>query len=151
MHHKHIKSLVKKQLKKQYPNWKRLSKKKKKAISRKVTAEVIKLYDFNKPITDPIEELLGIEEQMPAPGMMNLEEMAQFIDRFNRSKLIKISSHSRHPSYIRDEELRVIDNLLDDLIINDLLSYRGYTPSMREFYSTIYFGRSCSRPLSIRR
>jgi hypothetical protein len=132
MHHKNIKLIVKKQLKKQYPNWKRLRRKKKKAIAKKVTAEVIKLYDFNQIITDPIEELLGIEDQIPAPGMMNLKEMAKYIDRFNRSKLIKISSHSRHPSYIRDEELRVIDNLLDDLIINDLLSYRGYTPSMRE-------------------
>ncbi|UCF85942.1 MAG: transposase, partial [Desulfobacteraceae bacterium] len=132
MHHKNIKLIVKKQLKKQYPNWKRLSRKKKKAISKKVTAEVIKLYDFNKPIQNPIEELLGIEEQVPEPGMMNLEEMAKYIDRFNRSKLIKISSHCRHPTYIQDEELRVIDNLLDDLIINELLSYKGYTPSMRE-------------------
>ena len=44
MHHKHIKLIAKKQLKEQYPNWKRLRRKKKKAISKKVTAEVIKLY-----------------------------------------------------------------------------------------------------------
>jgi len=139
MHEKHIKLLVKKQIKKQYPNWKRLTKKEKRAIAKQVTEEVIKLYDFHQPIQDPIEELLGIEEQAPTPGIMNLEEMAQFIERFNKSKLIKISSHSRHPSYIQDEELRLIDSLLDDLIINDLLSYRGYTPSMRDFFLSTFF------------
>jgi hypothetical protein len=139
MHHKHIKLLVKKQLKKQYPRWKRLTKKEKKKIAKKVIDEVIKLYDFTQPINATTEELLGIEEQVPTLGIMNLDEMAQFIDRFNKSKLIRINSHPRHPSYIQDEELRVIDNLLDDLIINDLLSYRGYTPSMREsFLSTLF-------------
>ena len=84
MHHKNIKLIVKKQLKEQYPHWKRLRRKKKKAIAKKVTAEVVKMHDFNKPITDPIEELLGIEEQMPEQGMMNLKEMAKYIDRFNK-------------------------------------------------------------------
>ncbi len=139
MHHKHIKLLVKKQLKKQYPRWKRLTRKEKKKIAKEVIDEVIKLYDFTQPINASTEELLGIEEQAPTLGIMNLDKMAQFIDRFNKSRLIRINSHPRHPSYIQDEELRVIDNLLDDLIINDLLSYRGYTPSMREFFLSTLF------------
>ena len=39
MHHKNIKLLVRKQLKKQYPNWNRLNRKIKKEIARKVLAE----------------------------------------------------------------------------------------------------------------
>jgi len=35
---------------------------------------------------------------------------------------------------MKDEELRFIDNLLDDRIINKLLSYEGYTPGMRDFF-----------------
>ena len=39
MHHKNIKQIIRKQLKKQYPNWKQLSKKQKKAISKAVLNE----------------------------------------------------------------------------------------------------------------
>jgi hypothetical protein len=53
MHAKHIKLLVKKQLKKQYTNWKLLIKKEKRIIARKVTADVIKPYYFNQPIIIP--------------------------------------------------------------------------------------------------
>ena len=40
----------------------------------------------------------------------------------------------RHPLHIKDQELRFIDDLLDDKIINKLLSYDGYTPAMRGLY-----------------
>jgi hypothetical protein len=32
--------------------------------------------------------------------------------------------------YIKDEELRKIDELIDDRVINRLLSYDGYSPTM---------------------
>jgi hypothetical protein len=35
--------------------------------------------------------------------------------------------------HIKDEELRFIDDLLDDQIINKLLAYEGYTPAKRDF------------------
>lgn len=47
MHHKNIKLIVRKQLKKQYPNWNRLSRKTKKEIVRKVLAEAVSDYDFS--------------------------------------------------------------------------------------------------------
>lgn len=53
MHHKDIKLHAKKQIKKQYPNWKHLTKKEKRALVKKAVAEVIKLYNFNQPITNP--------------------------------------------------------------------------------------------------
>jgi len=51
MHHKNIKALVRKQLKKQFPNWKRLDHKTKQTLSEQVLAEVEAEYDFNLPIT----------------------------------------------------------------------------------------------------
>jgi hypothetical protein len=48
MHHKNIKLIVRKQLKNQFPNWKRLPKKNKKELARKVLAEVVSEYDFIK-------------------------------------------------------------------------------------------------------
>ena len=63
MHHKNIKLMVKKQLKKEFPNWKRLPKKMKREISNKVMAEVTANYDFNQEIAAPVAELLGIENQ----------------------------------------------------------------------------------------
>ncbi|MCP4139011.1 MAG: transposase, partial [Chloroflexi bacterium] len=43
-------------------------------------------------------------------------------------------SKKRHPLHIKDEELRFIDDLLDNQIINKLLAYKGYAPAMRELY-----------------
>ena len=34
--------------------------------------------------------------------------------------------------HIKDDELRFIDDLLDDQIINKLLAYEGYSPAMRD-------------------
>ena len=90
MHHKDIKLSVRKQLKREHPNWKRLNKKTKKAIARKVLSEVSAEYDFKQDIKASREELLGIEQQIPTEGIINLDEMARFIDMVNSSKIIKL-------------------------------------------------------------
>ena len=86
MHHKNIKLAVRKQLKKQFPNWKRLSKKAKKELARNVLTEVVSEYDFKQDITAPLAELLAIETQFPVKGIMSLDEMAGFIDMFNNNR-----------------------------------------------------------------
>jgi len=132
MKKKHIKALVRKQLKKEYPNWTRLTKRDKKSIVKEIVDEVISKYDSEKDTDMPLEELLGISDQMPSDDMMTLSEMAEFIESHQSSKLIKMSNYSPKSSRIKDEELSLIDNILDDHIINRLLSYEGYTPCMRE-------------------
>jgi len=132
MHYKNIKLIVKKQLKRKFPKWKLLPKKMKREILKKVMDEMAANYDFNQKITTPVAELLGIENQMPAEGIIPLEEMAQYIDKMNSDRIIKLSNYDRSSIYIKDEELQFIDQLIDDNIINCLLSYDGYSPSMRE-------------------
>jgi len=105
MHHKNIRLIIRKQLKRQYPNWKRLNKKTKKEIARKVLAEVKAGYDFNHEIQASREELLGIEQQIPTEGIIKLDEMAEFIDMVNSSRIIKFNSYNRSPIYIKDEEI----------------------------------------------
>ena len=139
MHRKDIKRILIKQLKTKYPNWKRLSKKTKKEIARAVLDEAVKGYDFTAPVKAPLEELLGISEQLPMSGMMDLKEMSQFIEDFNRSNLIKLSSYNRSPIYIKDKELILIDELMNDEIINKLLSYDGYSPCQRELFPSHLF------------
>lgn len=53
MHHKNIKLIVRKQLKNQFPNWKRLPKKRKRELAKKVLAEVVAEYDFNQEVGAP--------------------------------------------------------------------------------------------------
>jgi hypothetical protein len=132
MRHKNIKLMIRKQLKKEFPNWKRLPKKMKREISNKVMDEVTADYDFNQEITAPVAELLGIENQLPADGIIPLEEMAQYINKVNSDRIIKLSSYEGSSIYIKDEKLQFIDQLIDDNVINCLLSYDGYSPSMRE-------------------
>ena len=138
MHHKNIKLSVRKQLKKQYPNWKRLGRKLKKEIARKILAEAEAEYDFKQAIDVPEEELLGIEEQLPK-GIIKLDEMARYIDMINDNRIIKFSSYNRSPIYIKDEELAFVDKLIDDGIINRLLSYDGYRPAMRNLFPSNLF------------
>ncbi len=134
MHHKNIKLIVRKQLKKQFPNWKCLPKKTKKELARKVLVEVVAEYDFKQEIEAPIEELLAIETQFPAKGIIKLDEMARFIDMVNSNKIIKFSNYKRSSIYIDDDELQFIDKLIDDDIINRLLAYDGYSPAMRGIF-----------------
>jgi hypothetical protein len=133
MHPKNIKAIIRKQLKNYYPNWPRLPKKMKKYIAKKVLHEVVNNYDFKKGIKTSKPELLGIDGQLLTHGIMDLDQMARFIDTHENDVLFKLNYKSRHP-LLNDEELKFIDNLLDDRIINKLLSYKGYTPSMRELF-----------------
>ena len=134
MHHKDIKAQIRKQLKTNYPNWKRLRRKEKKAIAKMVLDEVIKEYDCSQPVNTPLAELLGIEEQLPTAGIMDLAEMERFIEAHESSVFFKLNRKRRHPFPIKDKELRIIDDILDDQIINKLLSYDGYSPAMRELF-----------------
>jgi len=134
MHHKNIKAIIRKQLKTNYRAWNRLKKREKREIAKKVLDEVVADYDFSEEIETDKLELLGIEQQELTSGMMNLDEMARFIDNNKHDVLFKLNKIKRHPSYLKDEELRFIDNLLDDTIINRQLSYDGFTPSMRDIF-----------------
>jgi hypothetical protein len=134
MHHKNIKAIIRKQLKTNYRDWKRLKEHEKREFAKKVLDEVVTDYDFSKEIETDKLDLLGIEQQELTSGMMNLEEMDQFIDSHERDVIFKLNKIKRHPSYLKDKELRFIDDLLDDTIINRLLAYDGFTPSMREFF-----------------
>jgi len=139
MHHKNIKLLIRKQLKKQYPNWRLLSKKEKKEIARKVLAEVTAEYDFKSDITASPSELFGIEQQVDNTGIIPLGDMVKFIEMVNKNNIIKFAGYKRSPLYIKDEELRYIDELIDDGIINRLLSYDGYSPAMRDLFPVNLF------------
>jgi len=133
MQHKDIKRQIRKQLKTQYPLWRRLTKKEKKAIAREVFEEVAQSYDFSSPIKTPKAELLGIEDQMATAGVMTIDEMKQYVESYENSVLFKFNRPEAHPA-IKDGELKAIDALIDDRIVNQLLSYEGYSPSMRDLF-----------------
>jgi hypothetical protein len=134
MHHKNIKLIIRKQLKKQYPDWNRLKRKVKKHIIREVMTEYASDYDFSRDIATPRSELLGIEQQVPVKGIIKLKEMAKLINKVNQNRIIKFSNYKRSPIYIKNRELQFVDELIDDGIINHLLYYEGYSPSMRGIF-----------------
>lgn len=137
MHHKDIKHEIRKQLKRFYPNWQRLTKKEKKAIARKVLDEVVQNHDFSQPVETDKAQLLGLEDQSICPGIMNLDEMERLVENHEDSVLFKLNKPKGHPAII-DEELKRIDALIDDGITNQILSYEGYSPSMREFFPATF-------------
>ena len=91
-------------------------------------------YDFKTEVETEKLDLLGIEQQKLTSGMMDLNRMAQFIESHENDVLFRFNRKRRNPSCLRDKELIFIDNILDDTVINRLLSYDGFTPSMREFF-----------------
>jgi len=139
MHHKNIKLIVRKQLKNQFPDWKRLPKKNKKELARKVLAEVVSEYDFKQEINTPVDQLLAIEGQHPVKGIIRLDEMARLIEKVNSTKIIKFSNYNRSHIYINDKELQFIDKLIDNRMINRLLAHEGYSPSMLEIFPSNLF------------
>ena len=85
MHEKDIKRIVREQLKKKHPNWKRLAKKQKKQFAREVTDAVIAEYAiYNQELDVPIESLIGIEEQQVDSKIIPLQDMADFVDNFHQ-------------------------------------------------------------------
>ena len=134
MHHKDIKAIIRKQLKSNYRDWKMLKKREKKEIAQKVLNKALEDYDFKKEVETDKLELLGIDQQKLTSGMMDLNEMARFIESHEDDVLFKLNQKRRDSSSLKDKELIFIDNLLDDTIINRLLSYDGFTPCMREFF-----------------
>jgi hypothetical protein len=134
MHHKDIKAIIRKQLKTNCRDWKRLKKREKREIAKKYWMKCWQSYDFKKEVETDKLELLGIEQQKLTSGMMNLNGMARFIESHENDVLFRLNRKRRNPSCLQDKELIFIDNLLDDTIINRLLSYDGFTPSMREFF-----------------
>jgi phage-related protein len=139
MHAKNIKRIIRKQLKQHFPNWSRLKRKTKKEIIREVKAEVRSNYDFEQEVTAPKEELLGIEQQVPTKGILTLDEMASFIKMINSSNIKRFCKYNGSAQAIKDGELRFIHELIDDQIINRLLSYDGYSPAMRDIFPSNLF------------
>lgn len=132
MRHKNIKLIVKKQLKKDHPNWNQLTKKEKKALAKQVVKAVVEDYDFKQEIDAPVEELIGIENQMPNEDILSLNQMNELIGDFYKNALFDITKIKKYRINLKDDKLTFIDNLLDNHIINRLLSYKGFTPSMRK-------------------
>jgi len=137
MHRKDIRRQVIKQLKKSYPYWRWLTKNEKRTIAQQVLDEAIRDHDFKKPVEAPTIQLLGLEEQSVRPGIMSIDEMGRFVTSCNDSSIFKINKPKGHPA-IKDEELKRIDSLIDDRIVNRLLRYDGYSPSMREFFPAMF-------------
>lgn len=79
MYHKTIKLIVRKQLNKQFPNWKRLPQKRKRDLAKKVLAEVVAEYDFKREVGAPIKELLAIETQLSAKGIIPLSKKGHYV------------------------------------------------------------------------
>ncbi len=44
-----------------------------------------------------MEELLTIDTQLPARGIIKLDEMADFINKVNSNKIIRFCSYKRSP------------------------------------------------------
>jgi len=134
MQEKIIKRMVVKQLKRDFPNWRRLPKKKKKELAKQVLEEAVAQYNAGERPTMSLSELTSTA--LPLAGIIPLKEMGAFIEETTRS-LLNFPC-KRWKKHFDDPELRQIDELLDDRVLNRLLAPEGFTPSMRDIYPSHY-------------
>lgn len=132
MHRKNIRRIAIEQLKYNHPYWKKMSKKSKKELAKQVMDEVVGNYDYSQSLDIPIEKLSGIEEQTPSGGIRTLSQMGEYIDNFYSDNLFDFDKKKKPYPEIIDQELKFIDELFDDPIINSLISPEGYSAPHRE-------------------
>lgn len=119
---KDIKRLVCKKLQKDYPNFKRLSKKIKKQITQMVLEEVYANYDMSKTVEADKHDLCHVG---PIPkNIFSLDQIKKLHDNFIDSMLaFKLKSNSKA---IKDPELLAIDKMVDWPFVNHLLAPDNY-------------------------
>lgn len=112
------------------------SKKKKKELAKQVLNEVVNDYSFGEAITTPLHELLGIPN-IQEQDFINIDKMKRLIAE-HKNNVIPFTN-GRRGKYLRNPELRAIDKLLNDAIIDELLAPPGFTPSMRRIFPSHLF------------
>jgi hypothetical protein len=132
---KDIKRLVIKQIKTKLPHWRRLTKKQKKALVEQALSDVMTGYNKEHVKSVPLHELTNMPD-MPS-GIISLNKMEIFIDNHTRN-LLPFTNQSYH-RYLNDPELRLIDSLLDDRVLNSLLATPSYCPAMRQVFPAQLF------------
>jgi hypothetical protein len=146
MHEKIIKGQVLKQLKKELPNWRILTKRQKKGVAKRVLAEVVAMYEADQAPRLSLNELTNTPT--PMPGIITLKEMDHYIEETTRSLLSFPGNRWRR--HFDDPELRQIDGLLDDRVLNRLLAPEGFTASMRELFPVHCFRAELLKALRYR-
>ncbi|WP_320041035.1 hypothetical protein [uncultured Desulfobacter sp.] len=111
MHRKNIRRLIAKQLKKNFPNWKNMTRKSKKELTKEIMNEVVDNYDYSQALDIPVEELIGIEKQRPSEGIRSLSDMATYIENFHSDNLFSLDWLKKPYPEIVDNELKFIDQL----------------------------------------
>ncbi len=91
-------------------------------------------YDGSKILNIPLEELVGIEDQVPTAGIRNLAKMAEYIDKFHNDNLFILDSQRQSKPAIVDPELQFVDAIFDNAIINTLLAPTGYSAPHRDIH-----------------
>ena len=132
---KDVKRLVRIALKREYPGFKRLKKKKKKQVLSQVLRHVIDNYDQNAPVAATNYELCGIDE-IP-PNIYTLEQMEELIGAHYVGVLaLKLKNRT---SAIKDPELQFINELCDWSFVNSLIAPESYSPVHRDKHPVHFF------------
>lgn len=128
-----IKKIIKSQLKKSFQSWNSISKKEKIKIVNNAFNEYAEMNKETNNDNFSFSELIGIENQTIDNRIMSLETIENIINNIKYNNIIELKQFKRK-SFINCNELSYIDEILDDRILDALLAYEGYSPTMRDIY-----------------
>jgi len=132
---KDIRRHVRKALKRDHPDFRRLKKKEKKQVLSQALEYVIDNYDQTSPIEATNYELCGIDE-IPS-NIYTLDQMAELVDSHHTGMLaLKLRNRT---SAVKDPELQFINELCDWSFVNSLIAPESYSPVHREKHPVHFF------------
>ena len=97
-----------------------MTRKEKKLLAKEILDHIVKNYDYSQSINISIEELTGIEEQLPSKGIIPIHKMGDYIQRVYINNLVSFNKRKKPYPEITDQELRFIDELMDDIYHSNL-------------------------------
>ena len=125
MHEKEIRRLVHEKLI-ALPAFRRLKYNNKKEVANKALKDIMSDYNLSQPVTTKLNELTATPDIEAMRGLMTLDEMKYLMENTQR-KIIKMPLKSRK-IHMKDPELLLLDDLLDNSILDTLLAGERYTP-----------------------
>jgi hypothetical protein len=99
---------------------------------------VLKNYDYSQSIDISIEEITGIDGQLPSKGIIPISKMQNYINEVHMTNPVSFDKRKKPYPEITDSELRFIDELIDDPVINSLIAPENYSPAHRVIHPFQY-------------
>lgn len=143
---KEIRTYATELLKQQYPGWSGIPRKQKRAMAKEMAGAIRHLLDTGSAF-DGVPEMTDTERLGLGPVPRDLLSLQDIEDMVVNSRRLFNISDGRRKRRIKDPLLKFVDKLLNDRVLNQVLSTSSTTPTKRDWMPSNYFRTELLRAL----